>query len=281
VVMVNIHDCLWFGEKAINELPYDERLKFLRKLFPDAPDRPEDPKRSAIIITPTWVVKSKDQLMKALEAARRYPGSEGAMLKAADSKYVPSPVRTVEWAKYKVVLEIAVRVIGRMRKALPFASIGMKAPKEKITGDEAVKLYKRLQEKSKTWIFRCAILDDGKLLPLDSKKKFAPRDFEVMWNPELVRPRWQGLESPLLWEMDPKIPERKVGDYAFANTYGMAFDDPPKIGDIITVMPVQILQFRGDDNKMHLSWMFPRVKERRPERKKPDTLDEIRELIAK
>lgn len=274
-VKVNVHDLVYLEGEDLSELPLTESLRLLKKLFPNAPslDQSDNP---AIVLSPTWEIKPDEKVeeyKEALKKATDYPGSEGAMLKTSDYVYSTTESRTTLWAKYKKVIEISVQVIGRMRKAAPLKL------KETLTGEEAVKRYKEAQKRSRTWIFRCAVYDNtGKLVPIESQKKLTKSDLELKWNANLKTPRWQGLEFPELWEMDERFGHREIGELAYGNTYGQAFDDPPEIGDIITVAPVQIVEFKLD-NKRHYSWMFPRVKEKTPAKTKPDNLKDFEDII--
>ena len=64
------------------------------------------------------------------------------------------------------------------------------------------------------------------------------------------------------------------------------FDIEPKLGMIITVSPVQIIEFTGKDGKSHFAWMFPKVRdpkvrELRPDAHEPDDVKDIKHLIER
>ncbi|KKL06443.1 hypothetical protein LCGC14_2595990 [marine sediment metagenome] len=270
---LNVHDCLFFDEEAINILPYHERLEFLDKLLPK--DLKYLKKAKSCLATDR---KSFD---KCLKEAYAYPGSEGALVKYASSIYDISKPRTPEWAKIKKVHQISTEIIGLQRKALPFSSIGMKTPTSNIEGEEALSTYKKLTEKSSTFIARCALRDNSKLVPLDSKKRLTESDFNVKWNATLSKPKWQGLDNKSLWKMNKDIDDRQAGDQAFGNTYAFSFKDKePKVGDVISVVPVQLVEFTKDD-ETHISWMFPKVISPEPEKNKADDIKDIQPMIRK
>lgn len=182
-------------------------------------------------------------------------------------------------SKIKIVKEAAFEIIGRLKKPMPFETIGRDQPKVNIEGKEALKLYKRLQEKSRTWIFRVALKDGTNYKTIDTKDTVTASDLTIRWNAELSKPKWQGLDDSRLWEMKDGFETRKSGEHNFGNTYGKSFDIEPKLGMIVTVSPVQIVEFTGNDNKHHLSWMFPKVRELRPDAHEPDDIKDIKNLI--
>jgi hypothetical protein len=182
-------------------------------------------------------------------------------------------------SKIKIVKEAAFKIIGRLKKAMPFETIGRDQPKVNVEGEAALKLYKRLQEKSKTWILRCALKDGDKYRTIDTEDTVTESDLHVRWNAGLTKPKWQGLDDPGLWEMLKGFEHRKPGEQAFGATYAKSFDIEPKLGMIVTVSPVQIIEFTGNDGKKKLAWMFPKVRELRPDAHEPDDLHDIRHLI--
>lgn len=190
-----------------------------------------------------------------------------------------TPACVLHNSKIKIVKEISCEIIGRMRKAMPFETIGRDQPNEDITGEEALKLYKRLQEKSNTWIFRCALKDGKEYVTIDTEDTVTKSDLEVKWNAHLTKPKWQGLDNPELWEMLDGFGHRKIGEESFGATYAKSFDIEPKLGMIVTVAPVQIIQTRGVNDKPILSWMFPKVRELKPESKEPDDVKDLKHLI--
>ena len=259
-IHVNCHDCLWHGSEALDGLGYLDRLKHLREvLLKDG----RFTKRA-----PYKLASTEGELKAACAWAYRYPGSEGAMLKVADSPY--SEERTDAWAKLKRVLEVAVQVIGRRRKARPWPN----APKRDIAGDEARKAYAGLTRDSATWLYRAAIRDGDGLVPIEANAHLAPSDLELAWDGE--HQEWRGLESPEVWEMAEGY-ERGRGDLKLAATYASNIE--AKLGDIITVQTARLERF-DDEAGSHYSWMFPRVKEQNPDKDRPDTAEDFLRLIA-
>lgn len=259
-IHVNCHDCLWYGDKALSSLGYLERLHNLRRVLPQD--------RRFLKFAPYRVAATETELKAACAWASKYPGSEGAMLKVADSTY--SETRTDTWAKLKRVLEIAVQVIGRRPKAMPWRT----PPKRDMSGDEARRAYARLVRDSKTWLYRVAIRSDSKLVPLEANARLAPRDLELSWDGE--HQEWKGLEGPDVWEMAQGY-DRKRGDLKPAVTYASNIE--AKLGDIITVQTARLERFEEEDGS-HYSWMFPRVKELNPDKDRPDTVEDFERLIA-
>ena len=271
-IVINIHDLLYV-DGPVNDQPYLERIQAVHAQFPRS-----EYKNIQIVPSVYWEVKNRKEFDAALKKAYAYPGSEGAMLKWSRSLYDPRAQRVPDWAKIKKVKEIDFQIIGIHKKALPWASIGMKAPKEPITGEEAVKLYKRLSEKSNTYQFRVALKDGKKLVPMEAKDALTPSDVTLKWNPNLVRPKWQGTDAPEVWEMDERFPHRKPGELAYAVTYAKNFDIKPELGMIVNVSPAQIVKFRRD-GQVHYSWMFPKPRELKPDETVPDDLKDIQRFI--
>jgi hypothetical protein len=193
------------------------------------------------------------------------------MIKVTDAPYSFSD--SSSWMKVKRVKEADFMIIGRRRVASP-------VPKEeakKLGPEGMMKKLPELLKKSRTWTYRVAFLKDGKLVPMESTHKLGPVDLKMEWDPEHLK--WKGTEDPKYWEMGKGFKDRGVGEYAYANTYNSAFDPPPKIGDIITVSPAGIKKFTGDDGLPHYTWMFPIIRNLRPERDKPDDVEVIEKLV--
>jgi len=75
----------------------------------------------------------------------------------------------------------------------------------------------------------------------------------------------------------PDVVEWKGKFFAkIGRTYGTKVK--AKRGDIITVMPIRIREYRKD-GKRRVTWMFPNFKEKRPEKKEPDTWTTVQRLI--
>jgi len=76
-----------------------------------------------------------------------------------------------------------------------------------------------------------------------------------------------------------KVVEYKGKHYAIIGR-SYATDVKCKRGDIITVMPIRIREYKTKDGKRFFTWMFPYFKEKRTDKKEPDTLTTV-ERIAK
>jgi len=73
-----------------------------------------------------------------------------------------------------------------------------------------------------------------------------------------------------------KVKEWKGKCYAYiGRTYATA--EKNERGDIIEVLVGRIREYSEDD-KIYFTWMFPKYREKRPEKKEPDTLDTVRKL---
>ena len=101
-VKFNIFDCLFVNGTQLVDLPWTERQEALTQVIE---------KDSANIhrVIPI-IVGDKDTFDAAVKKQTAVPGSEGAMLKFANSKYALDG-RTTEWAKYKPVLELHLEVM--------------------------------------------------------------------------------------------------------------------------------------------------------------------------
>jgi len=277
---VFIHDLLYLDGRSLHNEPYTERLRLLKQLL--------QKEKRFLRLMPTRIAKSEKELRKALEWAADFAYSEGAMVKIADSIYpiTGKQPRSPEWAKLKLVLECKVQVIGRQKKALPWET----PPKEPITGDEAVKAYKRLAAKSKTWLYRCAFLVDKKLQPIERDATLTPADLELRWvvpgKPDPLtgkmvtgeRGEWRGLADPAIWEMGLGFKDRTHKEVAYGTTY--AANVEAKIGDILTVNPIKLRKFKRPDGTYGIAWMFPILREKDITRKQPDTLADLERSTA-
>jgi len=76
-----------------------------------------------------------------------------------------------------------------------------------------------------------------------------------------------------------KVVEYKGKHYAIIGR-SYATDVKCRRGDIITVMPIRIRRYETKDGKYYYTWMFPYFKEKRLDKKEPDTLTTV-ERIAK
>ena len=100
-IVFHIHDCLWYGDKPLNNLPYIERLANRDKALPDGLEHWRR--------VPYWIATNQKEFETDMQKARTIPGSEGSMLKEKDSIYELDG-RTTAWAKIKNLKEIDVMV---------------------------------------------------------------------------------------------------------------------------------------------------------------------------
>jgi len=264
-IRVNIFDCLYYNGKSLIDLPWKERQTYLKKVLQ------KDTKHLKRVVP--CIVTDKRSFDRCYKQCTTYPGSEGLMAKSTESKY-PLTGRTGDWAKMKLAKEIKASVIGILRKPLPLRP----APKSDLTGQEAISTFKRLQQKSKTYILRCAYRGKtGKLEAVFSDHKLTPGDLFLKWNAS--KKKWQGTEDPRIWQMAKGFSPGKRGEYAYGNTYGKKLEPGPKIGSIVTVRPISVRKFEAAGKTM-FAWMFPNLREIDPTRNVPDTIDDM-ERIAR
>jgi len=179
-------------------------------------------------------------------------------------------------SKLKLAFELKTSVIGIYRKPFPFPK--GQVPKSDLTGQEAISTFKRLQQKSKTYILRCAYRGKtGKLEAIYSDRKLTLGDLSLKWNAS--KKKWQGTEDPRIWQMARGFSPGKLGEYAYGNTYAKKLEPGPKIGDIVTVRPILVRKFKTDGREL-FAWMFPNLREIDPTRTVPDTIDDM-ERIAR
>jgi len=79
------------------------------------------------------------------------------------------------------------------------------------------------------------------------------------------------------------VPENRVKEFQPSNIVeykGKHYAIKCKRGDIITVMPIRIRKYEDKGGRIKYTWMFPYFKEKRPDKKEPDTLTTV-ERIAK
>jgi hypothetical protein len=143
-IRYNVFDILYLDGKELFNMPLEERRKVLSK------EIPKDTAHIKRVVS--YLVKNRDQLIKAVDNVKKYPGSEGAMCKWAKSTYKiarkgePVP-RTEAWAKLKIVYEVSAQVTRVIKP------IGTKGPlKGKWVG---------------SYIYEAAISNEqGKLIPI-------------------------------------------------------------------------------------------------------------------
>jgi len=103
-VVFNFHDILFLNDKPVYDLPYRKRYYLLKKVVPET---------KHMHVIDSWEVSSKAGFEDALDKARSYPNSEGAVLKSFNFKYKISPSqvqRSNEVAKIKNLKDINVMV---------------------------------------------------------------------------------------------------------------------------------------------------------------------------
>lgn len=105
-VRLKVVDLLYHNGRNLLGRPYHERRSALRRFF--------DGKKTLgpLVITPTKLAKSAEQLQRAIAWARKVPGSEGAMLKLYGSTYSLGGENSA-WAKIKDSREIRAIVYER------------------------------------------------------------------------------------------------------------------------------------------------------------------------
>jgi len=280
-IRVFVHDIPYLDEN-ITEWSRSKRLEAMQKLLG------KGLKSKFIEIVPVVAKEIKDYetYQKALEWARTQPGSEGAMIKS-DFWYKIEGANQGVW-KLKNIIEIDVQIIGRYLKPGHWETKGYKEPTEPITGKDALEWIKKLREGEKTYIYRCAIRKDNKLIPIEADSTVTPSDLELRWvvkgkidpvtGKVATKSEWRGIESPEVWEMGLGFTHRKHGETKYGNTYAIKLEPTPDIGDIITVAPVLIRVFDRKEGGKGISWTFPRVKNAKPELKRPAKVEDV--LIA-
>jgi hypothetical protein len=246
-VTIFVHDIPYLNGKNIALEPYSERLQILDKLIPDKGISAATYKLVKAI---SWEAKNFEQLKQALEKAEEFPGSEGAMIKWSNFEYMPKLLASI--VKFKVPLEVDCLIIG-YRKVIP-----AKPPGVKWTAKEAFKHLEKSLKESQTYIFRVALRHKDGWVPLESDKILAPGDLKLTWDEE--RQKWKGLDDPKYWTMFDPFPHRGHGEYAYANTYAIKCEEPPKKGQVVTVAPMELRPFKKEDGTWGLAWMFPRVR---------------------
>ncbi|MBA7709858.1 DNA ligase B [subsurface metagenome] len=132
-IRVNVFDAVYYNGKSLVDLPWKERQTYLRKVLP------KDLKHLKRV--EPCIVSDRKTFDACVRKTTTYPGSEGLMAKSVEGKYDLTG-RTGEWAKMKLAAEIKVMVIGILKKVLPFPK--GQTPKSDLTGDEAVRTFKRL-----------------------------------------------------------------------------------------------------------------------------------------
>jgi hypothetical protein len=147
--------------------------------------------------------------------------------------------RTPYWAKLKIVSELHGKVIGIRQK--------------RISG-----------QPTDTYLYRVGFLKNhgaNELVPMESQKKLGPAD----------------MKEESEWQMGLGFNRRRIGETAYGETYGTSIK--AKIGDIITVLPIHILEIGSKDDP-RFAWMFPRFRNLETAVTIPDDIDELRRVAA-
>jgi len=200
--------------------------------------------------------------------------------------------RMLGWAKFKIVAECSVQIIGRYRKPEAWVNVPKygKAPAKPLSGDEAFEAWKDLSKASRTWIYRVAVLGPKKkLIALDAERKLTPSDLELRWvvkgqldpftKEKAAKSEWRGVDDHRCWEMGLGFKNRERGDWAYAHTYASALEPEPKIGDIISVQPVLFREWYDEEGKPRYSWTFPTVVALEPAKRQPDDIETMKRVL--
>ena len=207
-VVFHAHDCLFFDGKSLNNLGYQDRREYIKKLITEN-------MRFLSVIRSSPVLGVPSQIKKWAEKLRKMKGSEGIMAKVADSKYpitTAAQNRTKEWSKLKSLKSISVMVWERISKV------------------------KKTGEKMDQYMYDCVYK-----VPCGTKE----------------------IEGILKHQGKCYAP--------IGRTYGTSEKNVK--GDIIEVLVGRIRKYKGK-----YTWMFPKYKEKRKEKKEPDTLDIVKKL---
>jgi len=279
-IRVNIHDCLYLDGQDLTTQTYSKRLEALNEALPKV--------TPPLYPAATHTATDKISLDKAIAWASQEPGSEGAMLKTMDSPYeVTGAAPTSElWAKFKLVKELKVQVIGTYTKPLPWQAADLQPSITPLIGQAAIDAFHKLTADSHSFLYRCAYLDADTLTPLHAKGTIGPADLSLRWTVKGQKDpitgqlasfsQWRGQSDPRLWAMAKPFPQETSATVPYAVTYATAIE--AKLGDILTVQPVRLDSFIGNDGHTHYSWTFPIVREQDPNRDKPDTLQDLQRL---
>jgi site-specific DNA-adenine methylase len=285
-IRANIFDCPFFEGKDLSGEAWETRQEALKKALPRDLTHL---KRVRPII-----VDNKKELLAAIEKCAKYPGSEGAMLKIVRGPGSDYDVegRMLGWAKFKIVAECSVQIIGRYRKPEAWVNVPKygKAPTKPLSGDEAFEAWKDLSKASRTWIYRVAVLGPKKkLIALDAERKLTPSDLELRWvvkgqldpftKEKAAKSEWRGVDDHRCWEMGLGFKNRERGDWAYAHTYASALEPEPKIGDIISVQPVLFREWYDEEGKPRYSWTFPTVVALEPAKRQPDDIETMKRVL--
>jgi hypothetical protein len=255
-----------YYEEDISQKPLFERSKILDEVLP------KDLK--IIKHMPSWEVSNKKEYDAAVKKAIAFPGSEGFMGKELDSNYEVG--RGPGWIKMKQTFELKIKVIGVLKKPNPWS----KKPDRDLTSQEALDAFKKLQEKSETYILRGSILGkDGKtLVAIESDHRLTKGDLELRWDAK--RAVWAGSEDPRIWQQGAEFKNRMEGETAYGKTYAKKLDPAPTSGDIVTIRPTTMRFFKSPDGTQGIAWENPRLEEIDTERTQPDDYADAERIIV-
>lgn len=244
-----VFDIVYLDGEDLTEQSFNARRKTLEELLDGKDDE-------IVKLTEQRIVRSVDEAKAAIEWAVSVTGSEGAMLKSLLAEY-ETDGRTTAWAKYKTW------------KALKCVIIGISKVFPPNTDPER---WKEGFRKSRTYIFRCAVLgpDGQTLVPIETKRTLTESDLKLRYvragqidevtGKVATKNEWRGRDAKELWEMDEAFGHREPGEIAYGQTYAVKVEgSKPELGQLVEVAPIALDWFADDDGFVHLTWMHPRV----------------------
>jgi hypothetical protein len=254
-VIAHTFDLLFIDGEDISQESFTKRREQLEKAIK---------KGDAIQLVPSLIAKDKKELEQKTDLVSKEVGSTGAMLKDRKSPYELDG-ETDAWSRLKNLLEVDARVIGFRKVPLP------RPENRKMSAEEMEKLLPDLLSGSNTFVYRVSVIGpDGKEIPIEANLKLEDPDLEIMW--DVQGQEWRGLDDPAIWTMARGWPDRKAGELAYGTTSAAQLDPRPELGDIISVAPVEIDEFKPG----HFSWQFPKVRNVKPEAKRPGDIRDIK-----
>ena len=102
----NVFDVLYYRNQDLHSRTYEVRRNILEEIFGKYDFK-------TLKLAPETVCKTKEELVAAVDKARRKPGSEGAVLKTLTADY-PLSGQTPTWSKIKNIAEIKVQAVSRV-----------------------------------------------------------------------------------------------------------------------------------------------------------------------
>jgi len=292
-IRVWVHDLLHIdGDQTWKESTLS-RIEQIHSLLSSEDDVSPGGNQHSLLPSPFTVLYEDSDIELQVEYMASYPESEGCMLKAADYPYETGT--TPSWAKFKLVNDVKVQVIGVSKKAAPWP--GDDTPQSPISGPDAIDSYSKLQSKSNTYRYHIAIVDDDdNLVPIHTRGTLTEGESTLRWvvpgkedpvtGNEVSgdRGRWKGLSDRQIWEYDGEIDVPDLGSRMLGTTY--TTNVKASIGDIITVIPQSIMLEDLDDEEaqslgtpVSVSFMFPTVHEKNRARDKPNTISEVKLMV--